>query len=90
MTNAELAKHFASLPPDETATITILNADSGIATDEEIVGATARMLEQIEDETFIDSDDLPADEDPTDEEREALADKGRADWLGTPVIFQKY
>ena len=34
MTNAELAKYFASLPPNDEAEITIINADGGCGTKE--------------------------------------------------------
>jgi hypothetical protein len=90
MTNAEMTKHFASLPPDEEATLTIVEADTGFLHDEIIDAANKRMLEQIDDEHFINSEELPDDRDLEDDEEKALANKGREKWIGVPVIFFKY
>lgn len=54
MTNKELAAHFASLPPDEQATVRILDADTAFIDDEIFVAATTEMLEEFNDEEFED------------------------------------
>lgn len=90
MTNAELAKHFASLPPDEEASLQKLNADTGLLEDVSIDTANRHMLDQIDDDEFVRASDVPDEKDDDEDFRRELANKGRDAMVGQPVIFQKW
>lgn len=49
MTNAEAARHFASLPADEPAMISIVSTDTATAMDEELEIITQDIVDQIDD-----------------------------------------
>lgn len=87
MTNAEMAKHFASLPPDEEASIDVLNADSGLIETLEFDEANMHMLKQIEADEFLDESHADIEEEG---DREAAANQIRETWVGTPVVFKKW
>lgn len=95
MTNAELGRYFLSLRPDETAKITVLNADSGEIEEEVFDRANEVMLDQISDCNLLQDVDLPdVPDDMTAEQEEAqlkdAANAARKSFVGRPVIFRKW
>jgi hypothetical protein len=55
MTNAEAAAHFASLPPDETAEVLLINGDTCFAESFEI-DPPGTNLEEIDEDELRDED----------------------------------
>lgn len=49
MKNAELAAHFAALPPDENAEIWVISADTGVMNVHAIELTTEQSLEGLDD-----------------------------------------